>query len=71
MIFQEAAAATSMELAIETSAEAVSENSAAAEIDTSAEASPTDLAEAATVASEGTTFAAVLNESQEGKDINC
>ena len=57
MMLQEAAAATSVELAIETSEEAISETSAGAAIDTSAEASPTDLSEAATVAS--------------GQDINC
>ena len=68
-MLQEAAAATSVELAIETSEEVVSETSAGAEIDTSAEASPTDLSEAATVASEGTEVAAVLDESQEGQDI--
>ena len=70
-MLQQAAAATSVELAIETSEEAVSETSAGAEIDTSAKASLTDLSETATVASEGTEVAAVLNESQEGQDINC
>ena len=70
MILLEAAAATSVELAIETSEEAVSETSAGAEINTSAEASPTDFTEAATVASEGTEVSAVLAESQDGQDIN-
>ena len=66
-MLQEAAAATSVELAIE----AISETSEGAEIDSSAEAYPTFSAESATVASDGTEVAAVLYESQESQDINC
>ena len=65
-MLQEAAAATSVELAIE----AVSETSEGAEIDSSAETYPTFSAESATVASDGTEVAAVLDESQEGQTIN-